>query len=456
MKILVGQVRSNVDQLSRGVLSVNSKDEGLINVYYTSPFGAGFSPEGKAGFFALPATHSWILFVKTDTAPYDYYYISTIHRDLNENTADSPQVTEWAEKGQFPPGLYNSKPGHPSRVIISDGDGNKVSLNHVADKFNGLIKGVELKSSDKKRLVLSDSPQAYGIFLVNEDNEGLVIGSAYKSGFSAGPLLAPRQIDLSTRGKINVFSRESAINLEVNNGFDITIKNTSTGVMNPLATLLPMSPLGVFKPYGNVKISSDARDIYIGAGEGHKFNQTLAGAAWSPFLYKSRVMMRAYGHNGTIQINSDGKIIIRCPYNDLYIHGKTVNIIGEDEVNIHSRFGDVNTCAGLNIKMSAMIVGETPRPGAAPFEPAATIMQRPPNPDLVEQNYDANLSIARTTSEAVPQPTLLSHIELTAQGVAINGPKIDLAPLIPTFRAKKANHPLWELGDYEANPASQS
>lgn len=431
MKLLTGQVKSVRDFARRGVFIVKTSNK-LVEVIYTSPFGSEFTvTDGKSGFFAIPGKDSHILFAKSDTSPFNYYYISTIHQPPYGYTAPGTEVSFRREHGYFAKKSYNRE-GVPDRVTIMDREGNMMQLNHVKDKTDkSIICGVELKSRDGKTLLLNDSPKAYGIYLVNERSDGITIGSDQKDGHTAGDEIAPRQIDIKTKGKITVTSKTSSIDVRCQNGQDINIRNESVGLFNFITLGLLGAPyqMDPSEPYGNVRITSQLRDIYVEAGDGNKALQKKFGQRWSSSDHKSRVMIRSLGDDSLVQIMSDGSIIIKATNGNLYIHGKSINIKGEDSVSIQSK-GDINMTAGGSIKMTAQVT-DSSRP--------ATFAD-----DAAEQQYDAGQSAISDN----PSPTGNGHITLS-NSVTVNGSTINLAPTSPPVRATKALHPAWELGDYD-------
>jgi hypothetical protein len=313
-------------------------------------------------------------------------------------------------------------------------------FNHAYDESNGFSTGIDLISRDRKKLLLNDSPNCYGIYLQNEEGDGITIGSGYKDGYTAGPKIAPREIAINTAGKVSVTSRKSSIRMLVKDGQDINIRNESVGMVNLEPAVLPAGPISVTEPYGNIRVSSDVRDIYITAGDGHKFMQlTLGQAAWSPLTHRSRVMIKALGEEGLVQISSDGKIIIRAPSDNIYIHGGSINVKSESDLNLHAK-ASVNIAAGTTVKLSSNILALLEE-GDSEFRPSFV-------DEITEQNYD--FTFYERTAVDVPIATPYGHIELGA-GVLINGERIDLAPVAPPTRARKAVHPYFELSDYDAS-----
>lgn len=438
MKIYKGQIKDTTDLAKEGLIYVDAgQNLGLVDVFYTSPFGGEFSPKGKAGFFAIPEVDSEILFVRVDGS---YYYLSTIHKRSLESTIETGKnvIKDRVEQGHFPPGLYSQ--ATPSRLVLMDRKGNTMRFNHAYDESNGFSTGIDLISRDRKKLLLNDSPNCYGIYLQNEEGDGITIASEYKDGYTAGPKIAPREIAINTAGKVSITSRKSSIRMLVKDGQDINIRNESVGMANLYPTAVPASPISVTEPYGNVRVSSDVRDVYITAGDGHKFMQlTLGQAAWSPLVHRSRVMVKAFGEEGLIQISSDGKIIIRAPNDSIYIHGGSVNVKSESDLNLHAKTS-VNIAAGTTIKLSSNIL--------ALLEEGDSEIRPPFVDELTEQAYDSRF-YTRTFAD-IPIPTPYGHIELGV-GVLVNGERIDLAPVAPPIRARKAVHPYFELSDYDGS-----
>ena len=434
MKLFVGQVKTNRDFMRDGTIQVASIDRGIVTVIYTSTFGSDYTPgDGKSGFFAIPGVDTWILFAEADTAPYDYFYISTIHQPpTSYYTQDGVKKKYVDEHAGFSKETYNQE-AIPDRITLMDREGNKVRLNHSRDKAaKKILCGVELKSRDKKKLLLSDSPGAYGIYLLNELDDGITIGSGQKDNHTAGPQIAPRHIDISTHGKITITSKRSSIDMICQNGQDVNIRAESVGLFNLISLGILGSPIGVdpTEPYGNVRVSSSIRDVYITAGDGNKKLQDKFGnSLWSPTTHKSKINLTAYGGESSVQIMSDGSIIIKATNDKIFIHADSINIKGEDSVNIQSK-GDLNLVAGGVLKMTGN-VSDTTRPTS--FDSLEA-----------EKDYDS----AQSGIVDSPASTGNGHIELSTS-VTINGNAINLAPTTPPVRARKADHPRWELSDYE-------
>jgi len=460
MDVYVGQIISNID-LDKGLpLSVQrvgaGQAEDPVDVIYTSPYGGKFSPDGKAGFFAIPGVKSKILFTKASDSK--YYYLSTIHDDAVEDKEDPGKTVDvWKEKGPFFPGVFNVS-GEPQRLILADPVGNKLQFNHHKD-IEMIQTGIILQTRDEKQLILADSPEGDGIYLQNKERDGLTIAGKYRSGYSAGQLTQEREVRLKSFGMIRLHSDAGEIQINCPLGRDINIETGGAGpnvLFPPLNIASPpeviqaqVGPL--FQSYGNTRVASKVRDVCISAGETHSTIYSYMREAWNPLVFRSRVMIRAYGPSdyftqqggGLLQMMSDGSIIIRALTGKIFIHGGEVNIKSETDVNIQAK-QSVNLAAGGFVRMTSTVVPTPPE----------TPLPRLQETDFVGYALDKSIASGVDADKlayanGLGIPSVGGHIELSPSGAIINGTTVSLAPTIPTIQADKASHLPWELSDYD-------
>lgn len=467
MKLYIGQVLSN-DSLNHAghlrVLRLDSDSSYVDDVYYTSPFG-GFSLQGRNGFYALPEKDSWIIYAETESVGSLFLYLSTIHKDLSEifakeknfETVNSKEITAFKEEGIIPKGLYNTD-GKPQQVILKDRRGNNLTLSDYGDKELGIKRGVFLNSGFGKTLRLDDSPTNNAIRLLNEDGHGISIAGTFKQGFSSGFLTGANEITIKTKDKIDITSDRGTVKIKSRKGNGVEIETEGIGLNNLIPRIpfaapwtpaeIPPLPVGpFFNPYGCIKLDSKYRDICIFSGKGHKDRQTLGSVAWPALIHRSRVMIRAYGETGSVQIRSDGSITISAPNNRVYVHAGSLHMLAEDTLNLRSK-GSVNITAGTNISM--MTAPDIEENRIIPRESGllATDFQEYAY-DLQRYGIDETDYIARVVAPTVTPPGVLSTFNMNLLGVSIDGPRIDLAPVLPQTVPLRAIHPMIELSDYE-------
>lgn len=463
--MFIGQVVSNASLEREGIISVkrlDSRRNKIDSVYYTSPFG-GVSPQGRAGFYAFPNQDSWVAYAETDSLTGVFIYLGTIHKDFYGKVAKSTDEDAVKTKklkskeGAFPKGLYNPS-GAPEAIIIKDKAGNNLSFHDYSDKYNGQKKGVHLRSSSGKQLLLDDSPNNNAIRLLNEAGYGISIAGRYTKGKSSGFLSGQNDIDITTKANINVKSDAGTVTVKSETGGGVEIECAGIGLntlmprIPPAAPYIPVNepPGPFFRPYGCVKLDSQYRDICIFSGKGHKDRQTLGTVAWPPLIHRSRIMLRAYGETGSVQIRSDGSISICAPNNRVYVHAASLHMLAEDDLNLRSK-GSINMMAGTTIRMmTAPDIEENrliPRAAGALSTDYSEYAY-----DLARYEVDNAEYLARTAPGAPPVPAplgTLASIQLNALGVSVDGPRIDLAPVVPQTMPLRAIHPTVELSDYE-------
>lgn len=320
MRIYEAEVTSNIDLGETGVLSVSSNSfPGEKKVLYTSPYG-GFhnSMDGeKAGFFAIPTRGEKVLIAQTVESD-NFYFLAVVHQ--TEFRHDGSTLKNVKDAKAIPKETYKQFRGVPQKIVLKDPKGHKLTLSHAYGKtINNENSKAQLKSSRGKHLTLTDTPQVNRIELRNEFGDGLeLLSEAPNPAGDKGS----RHLSLVTQGYASIFA-DAGIDILVAEGTELNIENAST-------TQASLSSI----PTGNVNITSVNKDI----------NLTSRSAV-------GKIMIRAKGSEGLVQINSDGSIIIKAPSDNIFIEGDNINIKASSNLNIEAA-GDVNIKAGGQANMS--------------------------------------------------------------------------------------------------------
>ena len=320
MRLYEAQVISNYDFTETGRVQVSSTSfAGNKSVKYTSPYGGYHDPYtgDKSGFFSIPPKGTLVLVAQTEDEE-DFYLISVIHQPDARESYDSIPSVKTAKT--IPKSLYKLFPGTPQQIVLSDHTGNKLTLSHAhAPKTNRENIKAELRSGQGKRLSLIDTPLINRIVLETEEGDGIDITARQPEVPSDLP---SRHLRLRTGGMMQTLAQHG-IDLFVVDGLEFDITNESTGVFCTSGL-----------QFGNVNITSKHKDVNI----------TTKGEL-------GRVMIRAKGSQGVVQINSDGSIIIKAPNDKIYIEGNDIDIKASSDLNIEAG-NNVNIKAGNQAVMS--------------------------------------------------------------------------------------------------------
>lgn len=270
MKLYYAQVVNCFDLGQRGVFQAYCRDvhDSPFEVTYATPYAV----QNEAGMVAVPEEGTMILICQPDNIDKWFYLGATFERPMEQGTNRVFDTTY-----RYPDKNITRTRGRPQKVVLQDIKGNKLTLsNEYSPKYVNIK--AQLESSLGKKLTLSDSPDKSCILLKNEHGDGLKITTR------PDVVSAARSIELESRGPHRYISRDSEIEIRVNDGKEITIENNSTGIK--MDTTAPQQ-------YGNINLTSGFRDI----------NLTTKGAA-------GRIFLDSLGPGGHIQIDSEGTITI--------------------------------------------------------------------------------------------------------------------------------------------------
>lgn len=345
MDIYRGQVISNTsfDLDTQILVKIPDLGNEQYKVYYTTPYFTA----NEGGMFAIPEPGNEILVAKEDE---DLYYLSTIVKPPEKFIKGTYDKEYSAIKEKY---LYTNR-FKPQRISFGDTKGNKLVFDARYDK-KMISSKTQLESGGGKKVVLDDSPGIDSVIIRNEHGDGLKITSEPTDVTSA------QSAELNTRGQQTLVSREATIDINVLDGREVNITNTSTGAKSD----------GVTGQYGNINLNSKYKDISINADG-----------------FNGRIFLNTA--DCTIQINKSGVLIFSKK--DVKIHtiesvdikslGR-INLEGS-EVNIKS-IGQINldAVAGTNIlgPLPANLV--MPVPVATPAGPGTTVPINPAAPPVI-------------------------------------------------------------------------
>lgn len=304
MRICLGQVFDVHDFMQRGVFFVYAKEvsENPVEVTYVTPYAS----QHEAGMVAIPEEGTSVLIVLPENSSKWYYMGATYEPSVQRGTE------KILKENQYLPdkNIYRAR-GRPQKVLLKDTKGNQLTLSSEYNPKFSNIKA-ELASSKGKKLILSDSPTFDSVLLRNEHRDGLKITA------TADNVSPARSIELECKGPQKIISRNSEIEIRVNDGREVTIENLSTGIKND-----PAFP----EQFGNINVISHNKDI----------NLTTKGLT-------GKIFIDALGPEGHIQIDSAGTVTIWAD-RAVKIKGATIDIKADQDVNIEAG-GSMNIKAG--------------------------------------------------------------------------------------------------------------
>jgi hypothetical protein len=295
MKFYKGIVDGVIDSSESGAFLVNLLERGIptsVPVTYVSPF---FDPF-RGGVLTPPVKGAEVL-VMYDESLGEYFYMGTIvgKPKFVENTDvkfDAPIVGNKR--------AYNDS-GAPSVVSFtnSDGAGLKVN-NYLGGTRKPLVKSVVLETTMGHRLELGDTPSRDQVSLKNRNQEGIIITA------SKTQTLEERCIDIRTLNSIRNTTVQGEYRVDLIDGRDITIKNSSSGMKGGSEI---DTPFGAFNPIpaGNLNLVTKFKDINIYTEE---LPNVITGQAGRVLISTPQGVIQLKSGSDGITIYSEGKINI--------------------------------------------------------------------------------------------------------------------------------------------------
>jgi hypothetical protein len=320
----IGIVVSNFDaETETGKLSVKlEKFDTAVDVTYVSPF---YFMNG-GGVLAIPEVGSKVI-VFTDANTDESYYLGTII-DAPSNPEKGGAIG-WTPIGKNR--IYSEK-GIPQKVMYTNqvGAGLSISRKFLPNYINAKV---NLDSEKGKRISLSDSPNSDCILIRNEHGDGIVVTS------QENDVHADRSIEVKSKGLQQYVSFQSAMNLYVIEGKDITLENFSTGA-NSNTTAAASGR------FGNVNLKSHNADINI-TGKGSDSNIFIT----TP---KARVEIKSDGSvlidsQGDIRMQSLGNIELKSTAGDINLEALNINM----KSAIETKMSSLNTTIDATVKFAA-------------------------------------------------------------------------------------------------------
>lgn len=309
MKVNMGYVRQNIDETKMGIFYVSpcNSPELILKINLTSPFYA----DNKGGLISYPPIHSKIIYLE-DTLNDTLYYFSTILSD--DPYAGFQQNKKIPRSKRF----YN-KNKQPKMIQLTDQTGAGLIISNNSDPKTGVEANVSLRSAVGGSLSITDNPAHRGVIIKTNDSDmiSIISQSDTQQNYSIKSECAGWQVHTSRAGRYNV---------NVVDGEDINIENTSTGVNKSEGT-------DEFPRAGNINILSKNHGITLHADADNAIleNYPNSGRIWITSK-KNTIQIRT---GKDVEIYADGNISLLTHQNfNLKADGQ-INIEGS-EVNIKS------------------------------------------------------------------------------------------------------------------------
>lgn len=300
-----------------------------IKVKYTSPNHQRYF----YGLFAPPTVGSEIL-VYSDNS--EYYYLTTIvghgemlgkiSKDIEGNAAPL-----YSDRKMFDPF------GNPTAMFFKNHKDAGLKIQNYYAQGEPIVNQVELKSSKNQQIILSDSPQANGVIIKNSPGDYICLGGPVQIPYTPNPTKGyiPRGMEINTFGTQQCIVGHGSYKIQVTEGRDITLTNTSEGLYK-LKNLSESSTGG--DPglmWGNINLISKWRDINI-------FTDNP-----SPNAANSNIFIST--QKGIVQINSGGDIKLFSKFKVTVQAESGIDLLSTGgDINIEATGGNVNIKGGIN------------------------------------------------------------------------------------------------------------
>ena len=295
MEIVVADVRDNVDIFKTGrfLAAFENYPQGVF-VKYVSPYVT----QNNKGFMAVPEIGTQVLICKPVNKN-EWYYMGAI---LEAGVADSLSEGKVTGEGLTDPFLdpYKARQVVPQKYFFSSPKGNKIVL---SDSYSPTEenKKVMLESSNGMKVELNDS---IGCVIVRNStgHASIMITDAVRGAEGGGA----NAISVECAGNVNITSRNASMDIQVIDGRQLNITNTSTGV-NRLGENDPTA--------GNINIRSSAGDINLVAqGNNQQINLNATGDGGDVSLTAA----------GTISLNGQQGVFISSSEGNVNISGENI------------------------------------------------------------------------------------------------------------------------------------
>lgn len=239
----------------------------IYTVYHTSPF---YSDRAQVGFLSMPPKDSIILVCQTDDAAgsRDVFYLATIAAPqmggrlaIDKNTDNTPP--SMMEK-------VVDRLGEPSIVTLAGPAGHEITLSHNLNE-SSIDSGVYLKTSGGKLIRLEDGSQKNHIVIKTADGflgEVAGIELQEKPDPNKAGLSTSYTITMYATGSINMISQNSNINMRVEDGGQINIENTSTGLRGAYVGDPTCGTINIKSPRGDINIIAGSDPVTGQVGPG--------------------------------------------------------------------------------------------------------------------------------------------------------------------------------------------
>jgi len=355
--IYKGKVTTNLDIQRRGMFYVEIPDIGykgdnLLQVHYVSPF---FEPR-VGGDFSPPANGATVLVFRDPTSR-KAYYLGTI-------VSDTPDAITNYEKPKAPsvdPKTYyeDSVPA-VKQFKGNGGDGLEITSRKSTFRYVDRVK----LNSGNKHILLDSSPESDCIRLAASNNDYIQINDVADSSIGI-PLFVEQSIEMVAHGGISIEAAGGRVDITLDEGSDITLENTSTGLMS---LNFPYGPR-----CGNINLFSANKNIHLSCAAGALVPTEGINSGGKIFIDTGNSELQVTRDAVTIRMNPLGtapaadirRPSIEVTPNGIYIdagllgaislNGATINLNATDSINMQAPTVNTLGAASVNITSPANV-----------------------------------------------------------------------------------------------------
>lgn len=346
-------IKSEVDLTRSGSVWVEIPELGythpnLFSVQYVSPF---YQP-GKGGQFTPPSEGAKIL-VFVDPINNRGYYLGTVVAD----EVDALIPYEATTQPEVDPKTYYEGASPATKEFKGNGgDGLEIVSRKSKERY---VDRVRLNSG-RKQILLDSSPESDCVKISNGNGDYIQLNSVAESSLGI-PLFIEQSIEMKAHGGIFLDSDSGKIELALNEGGDITLENTSTGVMS---LNFPYGPR-----CGNINLFSANKNIHISCAAGAFVPKEGVNSGGKIFIDTGNSELQVTRDAVTIRMNPLGtapaadirRPSIEVTPNGIYIdagllgaislNGATINLNATDSINMQAP--TVNTLGAESVNITS-------------------------------------------------------------------------------------------------------
>ena len=335
--IYKGKVMTSADVTRTGIVHVEELSLGYsypnyLEVLYVSPY---FEPT-KGGQFSPPIEGSKILFYY-DNFNRKGYYLGTVVADAEPSDVPTP-----TKDPEVDPARYYEDAAPATREFKGNaGDGLEIISRMSKFRY---VDRVRLNSGTKQ-ILLDSSPESDCVKISNGNGDYIQLNNVAESSIGI-PLFVEQSIEMMAHGGISLDADAGRIDIALNDGADITLENTSTGI-NSLN--FPYGPR-----CGNINLFSANKNIHISCAAGAFVPKEGVNSGGKIFIDTGNSELQVTRDAVTIRMNPLGtaaaadirKPSIEVTPNGIFIDagilgaitftGATINLNATDSINMQA------------------------------------------------------------------------------------------------------------------------